>query len=550
MSQINVELTRQAKLLQYANNKRFDEDFNDVTILAGDESIPANRMVLAYYSKFFESMFLSPFKERYQNTVEIKAFDGEGVKQVIEYVYTGIIDINTCNVLTLLGTANFLQVDEVKTMCFDFMETSLTVDSCLDVVKASVLYNNPALQQTYQYISDHFDEVVQRDNFKQLSKDELVSLFTNVDRNTVQEMSLYTAVIDWIKHDQNRKAELLSLFVTLDLEKCPFEFVADIIVEEPLVNTNNDCLNAVVSYLVNRMRKIKMKSRAWKILSVGGNKSKSVLEVFNVSHELLNIYPDLPCYLSDYCVLKVHDFIYCQGGAVDGRYGKSTNKVYRLNLKAPNSEWKEVASMAEKRCNFGAAVYKGCLVVAGGYNHEESRISTAELYQPRLNKWSKIAPLNKKRADHVLVVENEKLLAIGGWVEGKTSSSLVERLDDLEGKWKETKSMNEKRKLFAAVACNSFIYAIGGYDGDTDTTHKSVEKYDVARSDWSLVSSMDVERRLHAACVLNGTIYVVGGKNANNEIVKTIECYNPAADEWTVVGTTKRELWGQAVVSV
>ena len=94
MSQINVELIRQAKLLQYANNKRVDGDFNDVTIQAGAESISANRMVLACYSKFFESMFLSQLKEKYQNTVKIKTFDGIAVKHIIEYIYTGSIHIN------------------------------------------------------------------------------------------------------------------------------------------------------------------------------------------------------------------------------------------------------------------------------------------------------------------------------------------------------------------------------------------------------------------------------------------------------------------------
>ena len=57
-------LIRQAKLLQYTNNKRIDGDFNDVTTPAGPERVSANRIVLAYYSNFFESMFLSPLKKK------------------------------------------------------------------------------------------------------------------------------------------------------------------------------------------------------------------------------------------------------------------------------------------------------------------------------------------------------------------------------------------------------------------------------------------------------------------------------------------------------
>ena len=115
----------------------------------------------------------------------MKQFDGKGVKQVIEFICTGNIDIDSNNVFTLLGTADFLRVNDVKKLCFDFMQTSLTVDSCLDVVKGSVFYNNHFLQQTFQNISDDFDEIVQGDSFKQLSKDELIPLLANLN-NSVQ----------------------------------------------------------------------------------------------------------------------------------------------------------------------------------------------------------------------------------------------------------------------------------------------------------------------------------------------------------------------------
>jgi len=79
------------------------------------------------------------------------------------------------------------------------MEISLTVDSCLDVMKASILYNYPSVQQTYQYISDHFDKIMQGDEFKQLSQIELTSLHANLDHKKVQETSLYIGIINWLK---------------------------------------------------------------------------------------------------------------------------------------------------------------------------------------------------------------------------------------------------------------------------------------------------------------------------------------------------------------
>ena len=131
----NDDLIQQAKLLEFANSNRNAGSFNDVTILTGGESIPANRMVLACYSKFFKSMFRSQLKEKYQNTVEIKEFDGHAIRIIIQFIYARKIDITTKNVMALLRAADFLQVDEVKKMCFDCLESSLTLDSCFEVVK-------------------------------------------------------------------------------------------------------------------------------------------------------------------------------------------------------------------------------------------------------------------------------------------------------------------------------------------------------------------------------------------------------------------------------
>ena len=128
---------------------------------------------------------------------------------------------------------------------------------------------------------------------------------------------------------------------------------------------------------------MKVELKVSNIVSVGGDKSKSVSEVYSVSDVTLNAHPDLPCNLSDHCALKLDDLIYCLAELLMDITKKQTNKVYQLSLKAPNLGWEEVASMAEKRSSFSAAVYKGCLVVAGGCNeiHDHCRIVRTSLEQ-------------------------------------------------------------------------------------------------------------------------------------------------------------------------
>ena len=373
MSTSNInqqDLTRQAKLLQFANMKRRCGEFNDVTIRVGAECISANRMVLACFSKFFESMFRSPLKEKYQNSVEIKELDGEAVKAVIEFIYSGKIVVRSNNVLALLGVAEFLQIDEVKKTCFDYMVSSLTVDSCLNVVKAAVLYNNPSsLQQTYQFISERFAKIVATENFKDLSKSDLMSLFSSIDRGSVETTALYSGMMNWVKHDRNRESEFSSLFLTLELGKLSGEFMINTVINEPLIKSNVDCLNAVVSYMAVRIEKTEEEKKASKILCVGGEKIKSVLEVYNVLGKPLTTYPDLPHALAFHCLLKFQNFIFCVGGTINGDCDSTLNNVYRLNFKKSTLHWEQIASKNERRCDFGACVINGSMIVAGGYSN-------------------------------------------------------------------------------------------------------------------------------------------------------------------------------------
>ena len=540
-----TDLIRQAKLLEFANSNRNDGNFNDVTIQAGAESIPANRMVLACYSKFFKSMFLSQLKERYQNTVKIKEFDGQIIKSVIEYIYTGKIDINANNVMTLLSTADFLQVDEIKKMCFDYLEALLTVDNCIDTMKASVLYNNPSPHsRIYQFISENFDETVKTENFKDLSKQDLMQIMENLDRNKVQESSLYSAIISWVQNQQNRSAAFSSLFLLLDLEKLSSNFMLDTIAEEPLVQASNSCLNAVLSCLKTKNAK-QQQSKASKILCVGRTKNKTLIEIHNGVVKSQSRYPYLPRDFSKIqCTLKLDDYIYCIVECKD----LFKFKAYRLNLKEANSNWEEFSCIGEAREYFGAAVWNGKLVVTGGYYGFLSNLNFAQLYEPRCDEWKNIAHMICGRYEYALVVANNKLFAIGGRDERDNDLATVELLNNETEKWTETKPMLEKRSSLAAVTCGNFIYAIGGRS--SNNTLKTVERYDCAEDEWIFVKNMNERRSGHAACVLDGKIFVVGGKSVDKKVVREIECYDPESNEWTVTDVTKHDFYCRAIVAV
>ena len=548
---VRQQIECNAKLFDYANKKRMEGQFNDVTIQVGDQNISANRMVLSCFSKYFESMFLSSFKERYQDTVAVKELDGESVSSLIEYIYTGSIDINAGNVMALLSSADFLQMDDITKFCFDYFETTLSVENCLEIFISSVTYNNPRpLNKTLELISNNFDVISEKDTFKGLSKHNLDSLLFELREQNVGEKSMFKAVLNWVKHDEDRKQYFASLFFTFDLSKFSNEFIEDEVADEPLVKENIECINATVERLISKSKEQRKKANAPKILSVGGENCNSTLEIYNI-HGTSNVcYPDLPLdYLLHHCLLKLSDIVYCLGGSCCGndRILDTVSTVFQMNTTDLNRQWKKVNSMALKRCRFGAAVFdKYHFVVAGGWYNKT--LNYAEMFDVRTNQWKMIAAMNYVRNDFSLVVVNGRIFAIGGHDRHQLISN-NEYLHGLDGKWKEIRPMNTPRCSHAAVSYKDLVYVIGGQNKQS-RAENTVEVFDPEKEEWSYIANMNVGRYHHAACVLQEKIFVVGGIDENGKSVKTIECYEPLLKVWITVGCINRVLVGHALVTL
>ena len=541
-------------LLGYANKNRHEGFFSDVTIAAGKERIPANRLVLSCYSTYFEKMFKLQMRERYENIIEIETKDGTELKALIDFIYTGYINIDEQNVMNLLSGADYLQLHEVKEFCFDFLRSHITVDNSLGILKAADLYRNESLnKEMQQYISINFNKVLQTDDFKQLSNEELIFCISNLDRCQVKEFSIFEAIVSWCHYDQEaRKKDFPELFKMVQLQKVPIEYLDEVILEEELVTNAADCHKIALSSLRKVVKEQNAKPRASKLLCFGGkHRSTKVTVVHDLNSETSVNYPDLPEKFQRHCSSLLNDYIYCIGGDFENRRILSgTDRVWRLNSRKQTSGWEHVAPMNAKRYGMGAAVYGDIMVVAGGIDENNEVLTSTEVYQTSFNEWRNISPLKQRKSAHALVSCDGYLYAIGGW-DGESYLSSVERLGDLKGEWINIEPMQTPRYRLAAVNCDRVVYAIGGRSANRkNTTLKTVEKYDSSANKWKFVRDMKFERFGHAACVLRNKIYVVGGRDANGKVVTQIECYDPTRDTWSIAGNTSEDLYCHSLIAV
>ena len=552
-------------LLEYANKKRDQGFFSDVTIVAGNVRIPANRLVLSCYSSYFEGMFTLPMRERYENIIQIETIDEKALQALIDFIYTGFINIDEQNVMNLLSGADYLQLHEVKEFCFEFLRSHITVDNSLGILKTADLYENESLNKDMlQYISINFDKVLQTDDFKQLSNKELISYISKLDCSQVKESSIFQALVAWCNHDKKaREKDFSGLFQMVQLRKVPIDYLKEVVLKDVLVTNAADCHKIALSTFCKLVKEQNAKPQASKVLCVGGGDCKTnVTVVYDLNSETTVNYPDLPEKFQYHCSLLLNDYIYCIGGEFENRaytcgadkmWGINPrnveNKVWRINSRNQTSVWQQVASMNVKRCKMGAAVYGDVIVVAGGLDENSYQLSSTEMYLTSFNKWQTISPLKERKYGHALVSCNEYLYAIGGWSDDGNYLSSVERLGALKEEWINTGPMQKPRTILAAVNCNGVVYAIGGRS-DNHKSSKTVEKYESSANEWKYVRDMNFKRHGHAACVLRNKIYVVGGLDDDGKAVKQIECYDPTSNIWSIVGSTTEKLFWHTLIAV
>ena len=159
-------------------------------------------------------MFTTEMSEKYQNVVKIKNQGPLAVKLIIDCFYSGIIVINGDNVLNALAAPDYMQAQDVKGFCFQYLESGLTIGNCLDTIRAYTLFKPEAsLGRVFQFMNEHLSEISLLENFRVLSKNDLTSILGILHQNINQESSKYTAIVNWVKHDiETRKTDFTELF--------------------------------------------------------------------------------------------------------------------------------------------------------------------------------------------------------------------------------------------------------------------------------------------------------------------------------------------------
>ena len=195
------------------NSLRKENSLYDVRILVKGQEITAHKSVLAPVSDYFKSLFLGPFKTD-SAIVEVDfssvALDIESAEAVVDYLYTGTIEINDDNLEAILKLATFLLIKQLQVLCIKFMEQSCDLNSNLRYFVLAVDYMVPEAEELVVKIvkSRFHDWFMFGEAAKSLSLCHLQKLATNYSIfEHCSKIDTLSFLVDWVLSGKSEQHE-------------------------------------------------------------------------------------------------------------------------------------------------------------------------------------------------------------------------------------------------------------------------------------------------------------------------------------------------------
>ncbi|VFV36140.1 actin-binding protein IPP isoform X4 [Panthera pardus] len=446
-------------ILAQINKMRNGEHFCDVQLQVGKETFKVHRLVLAASSPYFAALFTGGMKESSKDVVQILGIEAGIFQILLDFIYTGIVNIGVNNVQELIVAADMLQLTEVVNLCCEFLKGQIDPLNCIGIFQFSEqIACHDLLEFTENYIHVHFLEVHSGEEFLALTKDQLIKILRSEELSIEDEYQVFLAAMQWILKDLGKRRK----YVVEVLEPIRFP-------------------------LLPPQRLLKY---------IEGEKDSMIFDCTECYDPVTKQWTTVASMNHPRCGLGVcvcYGAIYALGGWVGAEIG---NTIERFD--PDENKWEVVGNMAMSRYYFGCCEMQGLIYVIGGISNEGIELRSFEVYDPLSKRWSPLPPMGTRRAYLGVAALNDCIYSVGGWNETQDALHTVEKYSFEEEKWVEVASMKVPRAGMCVVAVNGLLYVSGGRSSSHDFlapgTLDSVEVYNPHSDTWTEIGNMITSR--------------------------------------------------------
>ena len=515
---------RQSNILTNLNNFRADTQFCDVLLQVENTTFPAHRNILSATSNYFFTMFTINMKEKYERRIKIEEMLADTMKIVLDFIYTGNIQITEKNVGTLLHAGSLMQISALLGTIEMYLSKNLNVQNCLMFYDLSSRYLLEKIKmEVVGFILENFEKIFQQKEFFDLSLEKLENFLRSDDLKVEEEKVVFEVVVEWVeKNLKERKKHFVKLFRTIRLQFLPFEYIVKTVRKNSLIKESliaRDLMEEVFIHHVQpamvprQTPRISYKPKPMHALVVyTAQKFQQTYDAVAKQFHHVEFDGWNTDLISNDCAVAVHPTmsLFCGGK----KNGSSSNAVIQFD----GVKWKSIASMNEARCGPAATFYKKKLYVFGG---EKNPIDRDECYN-----------------------DNEQ--------NPRNLDDFVDSFEVFNTEWKIRGKLISSCSYASAQTLEDEIYLMGGYTanmqgGKTYSYQKVRCKipsattfiYNLKNGKWKYGPSMKSARAEFGSAVFNSTIYALGGNEFDGYSLAKIEFLKTSSDckTWTDVTT-------------
>ncbi|XP_062616213.1 influenza virus NS1A-binding protein homolog A-like [Saccostrea cucullata] len=521
---------------------RKEKQLCDACLVVGAHDYPVHRAVLASASPFFLNMFET--KEKEITFVLKDVEDHQSFEYLLDYTYTGRLDVPEESVKPVYRMATFLKLKDAATACCSFLAASLTSDNCLGIRKFA---EDEELRKT-------IDDFIQRNIMAVTSNKKFYGLpqipveITGADQDLLESSNdkhMFELVLAWAREnidpkkprieDLTEQVNVLNLNtdnsltdfkdvsddvvkdqdgIVQDYKKSKKKMIATKTKEGTDMHISNSSVGQVRKFSINPSGPVSRKE--WSIIATHQMKDKSylALAMLNGVMAAISVHYRAPSARSG-------------STSPDEPDSPVTASVTPNKFFDSRSSLTPLAVMSTARCAFGLEVLDGQLVACGGYDRSEC-LRTSERFDSNNNKWIPLADMTVPRGRFNVASVRGFIYAVGG-SDGFREQSALEYYDPEKKMWITHGEVRNAKVSQGLASLHEKLYCIGGCLGQKSSNECHV--YDPKTNEWDTIAPLITARYQAAVCTFMGKIYVIGGTDAWI-CLNSVEIYDPEVKKW------------------
>ena len=523
------------EMMQRLNIQRRNEDSCDLILEVGsgdDQArLKAHRNVLCAASPFFYKALNTEMKEKKEGVIRLEEASKGLMEDILEYLYTGHVQISERNAVDLLAMADYLIIPSLKVKSCEVITQSMSHTNCLLFYYAAMRYQCTELQErTRNFIFANFMSVTGTDDFLELSRKQVEEWISRDEIKVKSEEEVFQVIVKWMEEREiGEHEEFFQLLRHVRLMHVPRSYVLSNILPHPLVKGSETCTafaldSTMTTSLKSSSRPPRncLKTCEDGLFTMWQEKSFCYLPSENKWHEMCNLLSKKNCYPCSSAVVCGKLYVSVEEHRIIERYDPFSNSWVSLMSNRGVDTYERLA----------LANFQGSLFAVGGKTSENQVVNKVQKYNPDTDLWLEVAPMSVARAGVCVVADESSMYAIGGWSRIGVLN-VVEKYDPQRNSWSKVASTREKKMYCCGVLVDSKVFLFGGVKRKVPAIISTlIEIYDPVSDGWTSLQNTFLRSIPISAVSLKEEIFVLVRKKENERVIHQVNIYHGETNEW------------------